>query len=277
MFNNIKESYFSDDEFLNIKNVIKKGSNELFVAFDLQTLKTGILSKLDISEILIIRDYYYKKEVEEFLKKVIENNSNNYKYIPLKIMKRFFQKENNPGFIVVFKQKSSSIDMLDLTKNESYLVLNQIELPGNLGTILRSANLFNIKNLILIDCKTSVYSNLVTQSSRGANMCFNIFNTSCDEFTNILNKDNQKNYNLYLCEPKCHNSLSYNKVKYNKNISNFICFGGERFGINKKLFDIESQIIHINQLHDINNSLNVSAAASIILSNYFDFFSEAKL
>ena len=91
---------------------------------------------------------------------------------------------NNTKVIGVCKKLSTN---LDLSKN--VLILDGVQDPGNLGTIIRSCVAFNINNLVLSETSVDLYNSKVIRSTQG--MIFNI-NIIRDDLKNTIKllKDN---------------------------------------------------------------------------------------
>lgn len=75
---------------------------------------------------------------------------------------------NTPNkVLLVVKQPESSIDF-DLIKNDFTLYLEDVRDPGNMGTILRIADWFGVKNVLCSPACVEVFNPKVVQSSMGA-------------------------------------------------------------------------------------------------------------
>lgn len=95
-------------------------------------------------------------------------------------LKRISNFETPQQVLAVVKQKGAT-NIPDLT-NKITLVLDGIQDPGNLGTIIRTADWFGIKNIIASNDTADVYNPKVVQSTMGSIARVNIFYTDLDEF-----------------------------------------------------------------------------------------------
>lgn len=137
------------------------------------------------------------------------------------------------------------------------LVLDDIQDPGNLGTIIRSACAFNVDTIVLSEKTVDLYNSKVIRSTQG--MMFNI---------NIIRKD-VVNFIKYL---KSENyTIITTDVNNGKNIKSLetlekicIIMGNEGNGVRKELVDLSDRTIYI-KMNDKCESLNVAVATSIIL------------
>jgi TrmH family RNA methyltransferase len=70
-----------------------------------------------------------------------------------KVLGVITRRDNPQSAIGVFRQKTTSLDKLDLGKDGVVVVLDRVRDPGNLGTILRTADAVGAKGVVLVgDC-----------------------------------------------------------------------------------------------------------------------------
>ena len=137
------------------------------------------------------------------------------------------------------------------------LILDEIQDPGNLGTIIRSCVAFNIDTVILSKDTVDLYNPKVIRATQG--MIFNI---------NIVVKDIKETiYELKNINYKIYGT----KVTGGKNLKTIekcskfaIIMGNEGNGVKKDILDMCSDYIYID-MNEKCESLNVAVATSIIL------------
>lgn len=137
------------------------------------------------------------------------------------------------------------------------LILENIQDPGNLGTIIRSSVAFNIDTLILSDDCVDIYNPKVLRASQGMVFHLNILR---GDLSLIIPKLKTNNYKIIGTKVTDGNSL-----KDFKNFEKFaIIMGNEGNGLSLKVQKLCDDFLYI----DMNNkceSLNVAIATSIIL------------
>lgn len=152
------------------------------------------------------------------------------------------------------------------------VILDEIQDPGNLGTILRTAAATGFSQILLSANCAKVYTPKVLRSAQGANFVVNIFeNLSDDELSKFLENfagnslttallDNfDKQNNLFLAD--------FCKKDKNKNLPLAWIFGSEGNGVRKFLQNKTQYKIFIpmqNRNHCV-ESLNVATSAAICL------------
>lgn len=143
--------------------------------------------------------------------------------------------------------------------NNNVIMLDGLQDPGNLGTIIRSAAAFNY-DVILGDNTVDIYNSKVIRSTEG--MIFNV-NFIKSNLVDFINKHDD--YTFYIADMDKGNS-----VKALKDISKHgIIVGNEGNGISDDVRNMNIEYVHINQNRKC-ESLNVGVAASIIMHELGD-------
>ena len=137
------------------------------------------------------------------------------------------------------------------------LILDQIQDPGNLGTIIRSANAFDFKNIILTNNSVDLYNEKVIRSSEGMLFSLNVIRQSLEETILFL-----KESNYQIIGTDVNNGKLIKDIEILDNVA--IIIGNEGNGMSNELKTICSDFIHI-PISDSCESLNAGVAASIIM------------
>ena len=138
------------------------------------------------------------------------------------------------------------------------LYLDNLQDPGNIGTILRTSLAFSYFNIGLSLNTCSIYNSKVIQSAQGA-----LFNLNFERFEIERLKDLQKEGYKILVTTLSNDSIFINEFKRKVNEKLIIVVGNEGNGVRKEIIDIADYKIKI----DISNidSLNVGIATGITL------------
>ena len=157
---------------------------------------------------------------------------------------------NSPPKIIGLCEK-----IIDTTIGRRILILDEVQDPGNMGTIIRSAVAFNIDTIVIGDNTVDVYSPKVVRATQGMPIVF----YSIDKLIPILKK---------LKIP-----VLATNVKYGEEVKNLsssaketfaLIIGNEGNGVNPKYLEQSDKFIYI-PMNDVVESLNVGIATSIIL------------
>lgn len=140
---------------------------------------------------------------------------------------------------------------------DKILILDGIQDPGNLGTIIRSCVAFNISDIIVSPDTTDIYSPKVLRATQGMIFNVNIIKRNLGEIIYLL-----KNSGYTIYGTKVNGGKSVKNVEKREKFA--IIMGNEGNGVKKENLDLCSEYIYI----DMNNkceSLNVGVATGIIL------------
>ena len=137
------------------------------------------------------------------------------------------------------------------------LILDGVQDPGNLGTIIRSSVAFNIDTIILSNDTVDMYNSKVLRATQG--MIFNI-NIIEKDIINIIEDLKKKEYKIY--GTKVNGGKSLKNVEKSKKFA--IIMGNEGNGVRPNVLDLCSDYIYID-MNSSCESLNVGVATSIIL------------
>lgn len=242
------------DAFKKIKNIIKTNQyKNLTIADDLQILKIVDAYNLQIDTLLYCYDVTFHDDTYKLLQSLIKKSKEVYE-ISMQSFQSLALKENHAGIIASVIIPEYTIEQF---KTKKFLfVLDSLEIPGNIGTILRTLNSINIDGVILVDSISKLYNSKLTIASRGCNLIVPTLSLSYDMAQSFL-QDN--NFEIYLGEP----NLGENYTEYNYNNKIAIVVGNERFGINSDWYNHNHKKVFIPMEGD-QNSLNVGVAASIL-------------
>ena len=158
------------------------------------------------------------------------------------------------GILVVLKNTLSEEKLLD--QNKSTLVLDNIQDPGNLGTILRTADWFGINQIYCSENTVDCFNPRVVQASMGSLFRLIINYGDLSEF---LSKQTLPIYGALLEGESCF------KVKIKE--SAILIIGNEGSGISKEIITKIQHPITIPR-NGNGESLNVAVACGVLLSQW---------
>lgn len=178
-----------------------------------------------------------------------------YDYVSLDVMKSISDLKSTPRLIGVSKYINKS------TLGNKIVILDDIQDPGNAGTIIRNAVAFDIDTIILSKNSVSPYNEKVLRSTGG--MIYNINIIIGDIYEEI---DKIKSNNIKLIGTSLQKSKNLEEIEPLDKFA--VVFGNEGNGVNPKILDKCDEIVRI----DMNNScesLNVGVSCGIILYHMY--------
>ncbi len=140
---------------------------------------------------------------------------------------------------------------------EKILILDNVQDPGNLGTIIRSAVAFNFDTIVLSPKTVDLYNPKVVRSTQGMMFHTNIIIREPVNFINELKSEGYK-----IVGTKVTNGVD---VRDSKTYSHFaLIIGNEGKGMSEELSELCDEYLYI-KMNDQCESLNAAVAASILM------------
>ena len=137
------------------------------------------------------------------------------------------------------------------------IILDNVQDPGNLGTIIRSAVAFNFDTIVLSNDSVDVYNSKVVRASQG--LLFNV-NIQIGDLTEIIPELKKDGYQIY--GTKVTNGNDVKSIAKNSLFA--IIMGNEGNGMSDTVSELCDSFVYIN-MNDKCESLNVGVAASILM------------
>lgn len=166
-------------------------------------------------------------------------------------------KERPDGLLMTGPHVAKRLDDLKLPPNALVIVTESIEKPGNLGTILRSADAAKVAAVIVCDRTTDIHNPNVVRASTGTMFSVPVVEASSDEALAWLKA---KGFRILAATP--HAEKLHFEVNLTGNVA--IALGAEQYGLTAKWMDGAELRVRIPML-GLADSLNVSAAATILV------------
>ena len=179
-------------------------------------------------------------------------------YVTKKVFSLLSEVKTPQGILAVV-EKEDSIEKIDYTE-DMILVLDGIQDPGNLGTILRTADSANLKQIILSEEVADPYNPKVVRSTMGAIFRMNIIRT--DNLVKTLQMLKKHKYEVVATSLDTNNSIY--DIDYHKKV---IVIGNEAKGVSKEIQNLADKKVKIPMLGKT-ESLNASVAAGIMIYEY---------
>ena len=228
----------------------KKFRKDKFIVEGIKMVKEAINEKASIDKIVFC-NLAMEKEIE---------NLRNYDYIEVseKIFKELTDVVTPQGVLAVINK---SINNKKIDEKANYiLALDNLQDPGNLGTIIRTADAANLKQIIVSKDTVDAYSPKVVRATMGAIFRVNIVEVN-DLKETLLNLKNE-NFEIVTTSLQTNNSIY--DIDYNKKV---VVIGNEANGVEKEIIKMSDYKVKI-PMPGKAESLNASVAASIMIYEY---------
>ena len=151
--------------------------------------------------------------------------------------------------------RQNTFDKKDISK---VLVLDTLQDPGNVGTLIRSALAFNYDKIYVSESTVDIYNEKVIRASQGAIFKINIVKKELNEIYRILKKNDFEILVTSLTE----NSIYLDEVTKKDKFA--IVLGNEGNGVSEVSLKNATSVVKIKMSEEI-DSLNVAVAGSIVM------------
>jgi len=173
------------------------------------------------------------------------------------VFEKMAYRERPEGLLMVGPQISRALTGLPLPEHALIVVAEAIEKPGNLGTILRSADAAGVHAVIVCDRCTDIHNPNVVRASTGTLFSVPVIEADSDTALAFLR---ERDFRILATTP--HTDTLHTAVTLTGNVA--IVVGAEQYGLTDKWMNAADLRVRI-PMFGIADSLNVAAATTILL------------
>ena len=228
----------------------------LYIIEGIKILEEAIEEKARIRKIIICEECLKAGDLEQ--KVLYEIAKYNCIYVNSKVFNSLTDVVAPQGIMAVIEKPNKDIKIK--YDQDIILALDGIQDPGNLGTILRTADSVNLKQIIVTKNTADSYNPKVVRSTMGAILRIKIIET--DDLAKTLKEAKKNKFKIVATSLDTNNSIY--DIDYNKKV---IVIGNEANGVSKEIQELADNKVKIPMLGKT-ESLNASVATGIILYEY---------
>ena len=231
--------------------------NNEYIVEGIKLVKEAIQENAEISKIILSEDFERNELVTKELMYDIAKEE--CIYVNQKIFKYISQVEAPQGILAIVKKGNK--DGNNIKYDEDIIVaLDDVQDPGNLGTILRTVDSIGITQILVSNKTADAYNPKVVRSTMGAIFRINII--ECEDLKKTLKEVKKHNYKTVVTSLQATKNIY--EIDYSKKV---IVIGNEANGVEQEIQDDADEKVKIPMLGKT-ESLNASIAAGIVLYEY---------
>lgn len=206
-----------------------------------------------------VSESFLKKtgELEEACKARLKNIS--YEVVSDDVFKKMSDTVTPQGILSIIAIKEASlIDMLKTTEKPLFILLENLQDPGNLGTIMRTAEGAGVTGVILSRDCVDIYNPKVIRSTMGS--VYRVPHFYAEDLCGVIDELKEKGVSVYaaaLDSSEIYDTYSYVEA------SAFL-IGNEGNGLRKETVAVAGKCCYLPMEGSV-ESLNASVAASILM------------
>lgn len=233
-------------------------SNE-YIIEGIKLIQEAIQEKAQIHQIVICEDCEKSGIISQELKYEIAKQE--CVYVPQNIFKTISEVSTPQGILAIVEKNNIKNKDSEIDYNQDIIVaLDDIQDPGNLGTILRTVDSIGLNQILVSKETADSFNPKVVRSTMGA--IFRVKVIECDNLTEKLKEARKHKYKVVVSSLQTNNSVY--DIDYKKKL---IVIGNEANGVKKEIQEMADEKIKIPMLGKT-ESLNASVATGIILYEY---------
>ena len=249
-----------DNEFIKhvkkLKDKKYRDINQEFVIEGIKLIREAIEEKADIKQIVICDNCLNSDVIPKELMYEIA------KYECIYVTEKVFSNitdVNTPQGILAIIGRNNTENEIDYNQ-DMIVALDDIQDPGNLGTILRTVDSVGLNQILVSKGTADCYNPKVVRSTMGA--IFRVKIIECDNLEKTLQEARNHQYKVIVTSLQTENSVY--DIKYDKKV---VVIGNEANGVSDEIQDLADEKIKIPMLGKT-ESLNASVATGIVLYEY---------
>ena len=230
-------------------------SNE-YVVEGVKLVEEAVKENAKIKQIIVCEDTTRTYEIPTHIMLEIA------KYECISVSDKIFNiitQVTNPQGIMAIIEKNAQDAQIDYSQ-DIIVVLDDVQDPGNLGTILRTVDSIGLNQIIVSKGTADAFNSKVVRSTMGA--IFRIKIIEVENLAQAIKEMRKHHFKLMVTSLQTKNSIY--DIDFNKKI---IVIGNEANGVSKEIQDMADEKAKIPMLGRT-ESLNASVAAGVVMYEY---------
>lgn len=243
-----------------IKGIVantKPNPKKLFVSEGIKMHYDICKSNAKIESFIVCRELIRTEEAYLLIKKILPLCENLFE-VSKKTFEKLSERDNPDGMMSLVYLPLQDINKFQLKNNSIVLVLDGVEIPGNIGTMIRMCDGAGVDALFVCNKKARLTHPKVIKASQGALLTLPIF--EFEKTQDCFDYLRKNKFVTYLADTRA--EKTYFEHSYHNRTA--IVMGSERYGITKEWYNQNCELLSIPMLGNC-DSLNVAIAATVIV------------
>lgn len=207
--------------------------------------------------------YQQEKELSDWAKHILKNSKAEKHYeLSENLLEKLSDKEESSELIAIIRIPADDFRRIKIKNSFVIVIFDRPVSPGNLGTVIRSCEAFNVNGLIITGHAVDLYDPKTVRSSVGAIFSLPVLRVPSHKDILPFFESLKKLGDFQIIGT----SAKANKLVYDQNFikSTFLIIGNETYGLSNSYKNLCNEIVKIPIQGSV-SSLNVATATSISL------------
>ncbi len=247
-------------ELVRLKNRRHRDETGLFIIEGFRELSRAQQQKAPIKSVYFSPELFLGENENALLNRAFENGAEVYE-VGKTAFSKVSYRDRPDGLLAIGHQTHRVLEELPILLKHAaqpfLLIVEALEKPGNLGSIIRSADGAGVDAIVVCDQGTDIHNPNVIRSSIGTFFSVPIFVTSSQEACTFC-----KVHHIPIVAATPSAKKIYTQADYRQKVA--FAVGREQIGLSKFLLSQADETVRIPML-GIADSLNVSGATSLLI------------
>lgn len=200
-----------------------------------------------------VSDSFFKSADES-----VKNKLTEYEIVDDTVFKQISNTVTPQGILSIVKMSEMDLAQIYQLQGKCYLVLEDLQDPGNLGTIIRTAEGAGVSAVIMSKNTVDIYNPKVVRSTMGS--IFRVPFLYVDDIYKAVEELKTHEIKVYAAHLK--GTCNYDRPDYKE--SSAFMIGNEGNGLSDRITELADCLIRIPMLGKV-ESLNAASAATILM------------
>ena len=254
---NVGEGHAAVRVVRNIQTNAKPNPLKLFVAEGFWLASLALNDGLAVDTLIVSPECVYTPECVALIERALPVAKEVYT-VSEKVFRKIAEKDKPDGVIAICRMKEWDLKDLSFDDKAVVLILDGVEIPGNMGTLVRVADGAGADAVFIVNRKARLTHPKFIHSTMGA-----AFHVPIVEFESVdacYDYLKSKRFTVYLADSRA--EKMYYELPYGNRVA--FVMGSERYGISRIWYDKDVDLVAIPMLGKC-DSLNVGVAGTVLL------------
>ncbi|MCF7853600.1 MAG: RNA methyltransferase [Candidatus Pacebacteria bacterium] len=240
-----------------LRNRRARDQHQQFIIEGFRPLQFALQTGYPINELYVCQANIQDNAFAQYVIHHCIDNDTPVVYVVPEVFRKMAYRENPEGMLALAPQNHRQLADIDTGACSLVIVAEAVEKPGNLGTILRSADATGVHALILCDQCTDLFNPNVVRASTGT-----LFTVPVPEATSGEAMDWLENNNFRVLAATPNSTTAYTDA--DMSMPTAIVIGTEHAGLSNRWLERADVKVRI-PMHGRADSLNVATATTLLL------------
>ncbi len=211
---------------------------------------------IPIEELYMCPELFLGNNEPALVDRIVATGARLIRLAPIPFRKAAYR-DRPEGLLAVAPQFETRLAQLPPSTGSLVLVVESIEKPGNLGTMLRTADAAGVAAVVVADPATDLFNPNVVRASLGSLFAIPLASGAADEVMDWLA---EQGFTVVVTSPNA--ATEYWEIPFSRQVA--IVIGSEQYGLSSRWLDGRHPAVRI-PMAGSTDSLNASTAAGILL------------